>query len=88
MLVKVENHKCIMVDMSKVGMRLVMPILLKKQDITVSLKIDDQPMELDCHVCWIKKKLNVYQQSEYQVGLYIPSPPRDYVYAVEKMMHW
>jgi hypothetical protein len=88
MMVKVEDQNCIMVDMSKVGMRLIMPVLLKKRDITVSLQINDQQMELNCRVCWIKKELNVYQQSEYQVGLFIPSPPRDYVLAVESLMHW
>lgn len=88
MMVKVEDQNCIMVDMSKVGMRLVMPVLLKKRDITVSIQINDQPMELDCHVCWIKKELNIYQQSEYQVGLYIPAPPQDYIRAVESLMHW
>lgn len=88
MMVKVEDQNCIMVDMSKVGMRLIMPTLLKKRDITVSLQMNDHPLELDCHVCWIKKEIDVYQQSQYQVGLYIADPPPEYILALEDLSNW
>ncbi len=87
-IVKIEGQDCIMVDMSKVGMRVVVPFLLKKRDINVSCRMKNVSSDLFCHVCWIKKEFNIYQQSQYQVGLYIPKPPVEYIRFVESLMHW
>ena len=85
--VKVEGENCIMADMSKVGMRLTAPFLLKKRDINVSFQMKNVALELSCHVCWIKKELDIYQQPQYQVGLYIPEPPVEYIRLVESLTH-
>lgn len=88
LIVNVENENCVMVDMSKFGMRLTTPFLLKKRDIIVSFQMENVALELSCHVCWIKKEVNIYRQSQYQVGLYIPEPPVEYIQLVESLTHW
>lgn len=87
-IVKVEGEDCIMLDMSKVGMRVVTPFLLKKRDIIVTFQVKNVSLDLSCHVCWIKKELDIYQRPQYQVGLYIPTPPVEYIRLVESLMHW
>ena len=86
-IVKVDGEDCIMLDMSKVGMRIVTPFLLKKRDITVSFKMKDVSLDLSCHVCWIKKELDIYHQPQYQVGLNIPDPPEEYIRFMESQEH-
>jgi hypothetical protein len=86
LVVKVNDRKCMMVDISKVGMRLVLPFLLKSREINVVFQMEDELLVLECRVCWIKKELNIYQQPQYQVGLYIPEPTEEYVRLVDKLM--
>lgn len=86
LVVQVEEQTCIMEDMSRVGMRLVTPMLLKKREIVVAFQIEEVNLQLKGRVCWIKKELNIYQQPEYHVGVYIPEPPAEYVRLVESLM--
>lgn len=86
LVVKVNDRKCLMEDLSKVGMRLVVPFLLKSRDINVVFQMEDELLSLDCRVCWIKKELNIYHQPQYQVGLYIPEPSDEYSRMVDNLM--
>jgi hypothetical protein len=86
LVVKVDDRKCMMEDISRVGMRLLVPFLLRSRDINVVFQLEDELLSLDCRVCWIKKELNIYQQPQYHVGLYIPEPTEEYTRLVDKLI--
>ncbi len=84
--VQVEGQTCIMQDISKVGMQLVTPMLLKKRELAIAFQMEEINLHLKGRVCWIKKELNIYQQPEYHVGVYIPEPPDEYVRLVKSLI--
>ncbi len=86
LLIKVDGHTCVMVDMSRTGMKLVIPFLLKKRQVDITFQVEDMMLEVTGSVRWIRKEPTVYEQSQYQVGLLIADPPEEYVQLVEKLL--
>jgi len=75
-----------MADMSKNGMRLILPVLLKKQTISITFQMENLKLELKGIIRWIKKETTVYDQAQYQVGVYLMEPPEEYILLVEKLL--
>ncbi len=86
LLIKVEGQSSIMADMSKNGMRLILPVLLKKQTISITFQMENLKLELKGIIRWIKKETTVYDQAQYQVGVYLMEPPEEYILLVEKLL--
>jgi len=86
LLIKVDGHTCIMLDMSKTGMRLIVPFLLKKQAVDIIFQMENVLLELKGIIRWIKKELIVYDQVQYQVGVSLIAPPEEYTILIEKLL--
>jgi hypothetical protein len=85
-LIKVEGQTCVMADMSRSGMRLVLPVLLKKQTIDITFRMESLTLDLQGIVRWIKKEPTVYDQAQYQVGVYLIDPPEEYTLLIDKLL--
>lgn len=75
-----------MEDMSKTGMRLIAPILFKKQVVNITFQMENLTVDLKGTIRWIRKKPAIYDQPQYQVGLFLTNPPPQYVRLVEKLL--
>jgi PilZ domain len=86
LLIKVDGQSCVMEDMSRNGMKLVIPVLLKKRQVTINFRMEPLELEMQGYVRWIHKEPTVYDQAQYQVGLYITDPPDEYITLVENLL--
>ncbi len=93
--VKVDDHRGMILDLSKEGMKVNLsslisqgPIgrLLRKRYINITFQIGGLILVLNCYVCWIRKQLTVYKQPQYQLGVSIQDPPTEYLRLVEKLL--
>jgi hypothetical protein len=86
LLIKVEGETCIMEDLSKTGMRLLSSVLFKRKVVGIMFEMEDRLLELDGEIRWIRKESTVYDQVQYQVGVFFPNPPEEYIHLVEKLL--
>jgi len=86
LLIKADGQSCIMIDLSKNGMRLIIPNLVKKRSLTVNFRMDDINIDMRGNIRWIKKESTVYDQVQFQMGIHFPSPPVQYIRLVEKLL--
>ena len=86
LLIKVDDHTSVMEDMSDSGMKLVIPSLLKRRKVNVQFQMDNLQLQLKGIIRWITKQPTVYDQAQYQVGLFIQDPPKEYVQLVEALL--
>ena len=86
LLVNVEGNTCIMEDMSQTGMHLVAPVLFKKKSVNITFQMENVTVDLKGTIRWIQKKSTVYDQAQYQVGVFLTDPPPQYVRLVEKFL--
>jgi hypothetical protein len=86
LLITVEGATCIMENMSQTGMRLISPVLFKKQTVNIFFQMDNFSIELKGTIRWMQKKSTVYDQPQYQVGVFLPDPPPKYIRLIEKML--
>lgn len=86
LLIKVEGQSSVMVDMSANGMKLIIPVLLKKREVGITFTMQDLSLYLTGRVRWIRKEETVYDQAQYLVGLYFDEPPEEYVKLVETLL--
>jgi hypothetical protein len=86
LLIKAEDTACTMVDMSRAGMRLIMPVLVKKPSFDISFQMENLLLNMTGIVRWIKKEPTVYEQARYQVGLYLVDPPEEYIHLIESLL--
>jgi hypothetical protein len=75
-----------MENMSKTGMRLIAPILFKKQAVNIAVQMENLNVDLKGTIRWIQRKPAVYDQAQYQVGVFLTNPPPQYVGLVEKLL--
>lgn len=75
-----------MMDLSKNGMRLIIPTLVKKRSLTVTFEMENVNFDIRGNIRWIKKEPTVYDQAQYQMGINFPSPPEKYVQMVEELL--
>jgi len=86
LLIKVEGTACTMVDMSRAGMRLIAPVLIKKPSLDITFQMENLLLDMRGIVRWIKKEPTVYEQARYQVGLFLIDPPEEYVQLIETLL--
>jgi hypothetical protein len=86
LLIKVNGQTSVMEDMSKNGMRLVVPVLFKKAEVDILFKWDILELEMKGYVRWIHKEPTVYDQSQYKLGIFITDPPNEYKELVDKLL--
>ncbi len=86
LLIKADGESCIMVDLSRNGMRLIIPRLIKKSSLNINFQLDDVILDMKGNIRWIKKEPTVYDQAQYQVGIHFPSPPDIYIGLVQKLL--
>lgn len=83
LLVTVGDQVCVMEDLSLFGMRVNSPVLLKKTEVDIRFQADEKVLNLKGRISWIRKSMDVYNQAQYQVGIYIPEPDGQYVELVK-----
>lgn len=86
LLIKADGQSCIMMDLSKNGMRLIIPTLVKKSSLTVNFQMENINLDIPGNIRWIKKEPTVYDQAQFQVGIHFPSPPEKYVQLVDELL--
>lgn len=87
LLIKVNGMTSIMVDISPTGMKVELPVLLKKRDVEIMLHIEDNEVNMHGDVRWIHKQPTVYDQAQYQVGIFFENPPEEYLEMVAKLLN-
>lgn len=83
LLIKAEGYTCIMEDMSRHGMGLIIPALLKKQVIDIGFRLEDLELAMQGVIRWMKKASTFYGQSQYHVGVSLIDPPSEYTQLVD-----
>jgi hypothetical protein len=86
LLIKVEGQSSVMVDMSANGMKLIVPVLLKKREVDITFEMKDHSLDLTGCIRWIRKEQTIYDQAQYQVGVYFEEPPAEYIELIENLL--
>jgi len=87
LLILVEGETCVMENLSNIGMKLVIPFLVKKRKIDIHFQYNGYQQDLIGEIRWIHKEPTVYDQASYMVGVELLDPPPDYVALVEKLLN-
>ncbi len=85
LLIKVNGLTSVMVDISKIGMKLILPILLKRREVVITFRMDNRIVDLKGDVRWIHKEPTIYDQAQYQVGVLLDDPPEEYLEMVDEL---
>lgn len=87
LLIKADGQTCVVTDMSKNGIHLIIPGLLKKQIVDIHFQMDNLILEMKGFIRWIKKEPTVYEQVQYQVGLSLIDPPEEYISLIDSLLN-
>ncbi len=83
LLLKVGSDKGILVDISKIGLRISMDKIPSGETIDVRLKIKDKTFELKGTIHWVEIKQTI--DNSYEVGISLIDPDEEYKEFVESL---
>jgi hypothetical protein len=83
MLLKVGKDKGILVDISKIGLRVSMEKIPSGEEIDISLKVKNKIFDLRGTVHWVEIKQTL--DDPYELGISLMNPNEEYIKFVEKL---
>lgn len=83
LLLKVGSDKGILVDISKIGLRISMDKIPSGETVDVSLKIKDKTFKLKGTIHWVEIKQTT--DNTYEIGISLIDPNEEYKEFVEKL---
>ena len=82
-LLKVGDDKGILVDISKIGLRVAMEKIPSGETVDINLKIKNKPFNLKGTVHWVEIKQTI--DEPYEMGISLLNPDEDFEEFVENL---
>jgi hypothetical protein len=83
LLLKVDSDKGILVDISKIGLRISMDKIPSGETVDVSLKIKEKTFNLKGTIHWVEIKQTI--DNSYEMGISLIDPNEEYREVVENL---
>lgn len=83
LLLKVDDDKGILVDISKIGLRVSMDKIPSGETVDINLKIKDKNFNLKGTIHWVEIKQTI--DDNYEMGISLINPDKDYKEFVENL---